>query len=1101
MAAAMGVEDANADYVLRVKYDAAQFKQLVATLEDAGFGTTVRRGAVALEVLLFVKLRAAQFAEQAEIDLIRSYEFGVTAKNNTNANRRRIIYDYLTLLKLAGGLAIEVNDTVLAICPVTHAMRSSTFVQDVTVRPTLEQIRYAYGAEISLYFEFAQFYIMWLGYLLIFGVISYVLHRKILLMLYTFINLGWGLLFITFWRRREQRLVHEWGVQNCHLVAEHQAQLLQLNKLFEKTLSYKHTDTGSANRFLKQLAFTPVALGFVAVLVGYQLACFVIEIFLGEVYDGPLKLVLTLLPTVMIVVFVPILLFVYNMVLTHFVKWENHDNDALREKLVLVKNFVLNFLTLYVPLIITLFIYLPFAHLIEPELDVLRGYIDQLVLHNAFYYKYMTKLKLLRDFTINQHRLTNQFFYFVVTNQVIQLVTKYAVPLAITKAKEMMAARGEPDQPTTDAVDLLEETYLELVRHIVALPTYDVNDDYRALVAQYGYLILFGPVWPLAPLVLVGFNLVTLYLDISKVAGGKYFQPPVPRRVDLVQPWGYALFGLTWIALVVLPVITAFYRHGTTPPKTLGQWALDKALVNLLSLIKLVVLMLVLEHGFLVLHYVLLKFLDLYKLSAEWDNDFFENDLKLRHDYYLANVKPTFDFSEKDYSPIWLELTPEQLALAAAQYAREDKTAANKQHEAERLRAAEKANPVADHAALELNPVRANKALDLKNPMLQGYLTATEVNTDLTLHKRQLDKAGVLDPANPALQGYLTGSEVVTDLVLKNRQARDKAELRPHMSEEDSFRVDREGVVSTIDDKALHVDEDPEFDGTKAGVEALGAAEPLESQTKDPVVPLGSPAVAVSPLVQVIPAGGVDNEEAVRAATHPSLVLLGPSAPTATPRSTLAHGSLITPAAFSAEDADGNVAKTRAVEEKHAQGSTVLAETVIDTPEGAKNVTQVATETVKPGKTLDPTAQGKQTTVVDDEGKETITQTIDAGDRTIKQVTQTVPAGMAAPSNLAQADPSQYQEVLHTQAAQAKKIAAAVDANAGAGITETVTKAADGTVAVGDAAALGVGSVSNKAGALGVDKVPARGSSPAQSDLSSGKLGKKLTLKKMFNKK
>ena len=177
----------------------------------------------------------------------------------------------------------------------------------------------------------------------------------------------------------EQHLVNVWGVQNSHLIEEHNSELAKVNERYEEKSTYFHANNTNGFRFLKQLAFIPIALVFVGVLISYQLSCFCIEIFLTDIYDGPGKSLLTLLPTVLISVFVPILTIVYNAVTDIIVKWENHDNQYSKNNSILVKTFVLNFLTGYVPLIITSFIYLPFAHLVQPHLVILKPLLPHML--------------------------------------------------------------------------------------------------------------------------------------------------------------------------------------------------------------------------------------------------------------------------------------------------------------------------------------------------------------------------------------------------------------------------------------------------------------------------------------------------------------------------------------------------------------------------------------------------------------------------------------------------------------------------------------------------------------------------------------------------
>ncbi|CUM53280.1 uncharacterized protein AC631_00563 [Debaryomyces fabryi] len=628
----------------------ANIEKLVNGLSANGFYTQVRpSGDSQSNLLVFVKLASYKYAEEIEKDLIKNYEYGVTAKNDSPAEKLRIIANVLTSPSSVGGVGITVGkgdwSFVQSITPITDSLKQSTFVEDFQAHVTngdvsTNTIKEKFGVQIALYFEFLKFYTLWLGYLSVFGLVSYFKSKKSFLLTYTFINLIWGCLFITFWNRRQQYLVNFWGVQNSHYIEEHISALAKLNEKFEEKSTYEKKGNTSGIRFVKQLAFIPIALLFVGILIGYQLGCFALEIFLSEIYDGPGKAFLTLLPTILISVFVPILTIGYGIVTDHVLAWENHDNEYSRDNSIIVKQFVLNFLTSYGPLIITSFIYLPFAHLVQPHIGDIQYSISKNLNHDRFYHKYLTNLKRSEDFKINQQRLNVQFFYFIVTNQVIQIVLKYVLPVVLQKGIKFFKTKiqGKPDYKVDDRE--IEKSWLDIVRNATQLPEYNVNDDFRGLTLQYGYLIIFGPVWSLAPIISIIFNIITFKLDMFKLSNGKYFKPPIPHRVDSIHPWDHALFALTWIGSIISPVITAFYHHGTQPPKTLGQFALDKASVNI-SGTTLIFLVFLSEHLFFVFWVVLFKISKLFKSEVERKNDFGANDLKIRHDYYSSKVEQT----------------------------------------------------------------------------------------------------------------------------------------------------------------------------------------------------------------------------------------------------------------------------------------------------------------------------------------------------------------------------------------------------------------------------------------------------------------------------
>lgn len=643
------------------KKDQASLEKLILLLNEKGFYTQVKDFNES-SLLIFIKLAHYKLNELCEKDLIRNYEFGITASIDNRADKLRIIYDFLTGSTL-DDLDLFKFSHVKNISPVNKSINDTTVYQDVTAHlfswknPSTNFIKENFGIRVALYFEFVKFLINWLGFLSVFGIISFFKYKGAFSFTFCAVNLVWGCLCICFWKKREKYLVSFWGYSNYHLTQDHKLQLVDINEYFETKSEYSHHDNYEGYKFLKQLLFIPVAIIFAVALVVFQLGCFVLEIFIREIYDGPGKLFLALIPTVMLSVFVPVLTIVFNKVSDILIKFENHNNDYTKNNSILLKQFVLNFLTSYMPLLITSFIYLPFAHLIKPNLPVIQSSIEKNVNSSRFYYKYLTQLKNHENFVINQERLSIQFFYFVVTNQVVQLVLKYGLPQIIGFVMQFIAKNDYVPKDTPS-----ESVWLQNVRKYVSLPSYNVNDDFRFIVITYGYLILFGPVWSVAPLVSLIFLVITLKLDYFKLLNGKYFQPPIPERADSIYPWNYALFLLTWLGSIVSPAISAFYRHGKEPPKSMGQFVLDNASVHTKSSHLLIILLLS-EHSFLLLWYLLNKLFDFFKSDKEWENDFTDNDIKLRHDYYSSKVKGHFKHSTDGK---WSTCTPE-LSLKQAE--------------------------------------------------------------------------------------------------------------------------------------------------------------------------------------------------------------------------------------------------------------------------------------------------------------------------------------------------------------------------------------------------------------------------------------------------
>src|SRR5271170_436602 len=95
------------------------------------------------------------------------------------------------------------------------------------------------------------------------------------------------------------------------------------------------------------------------------------------------------------------------------------------ESAMVQKVFVLNFITSYLAIFLTAFVYIPFATVLVPYLDVFQLTVKPFAEDE----KHMTV-----GFQINPNRLKKQVIYFTVTAQIVNLMLEVAVPYIKHKA-------------------------------------------------------------------------------------------------------------------------------------------------------------------------------------------------------------------------------------------------------------------------------------------------------------------------------------------------------------------------------------------------------------------------------------------------------------------------------------------------------------------------------------------------------------------------------------------------------------------------------------------------------------------------------------------
>ena len=256
------------------------------------------------------------------------------------------------------------------------------------------------------------------------------------------------------------------------------------------------------------------------------------------------------------------------------------------------KIFVLNFITSYLPIFLTAFVYVPFAQIIVPHLDVFQLVVKPFAENE----KQMQTPQV--GFQINPDRLKKQIIYFAVTAQIVNFALEVVMPYVkrkvFVKVKEVKAdraaKRGGTSSPTAD--DHPEESaFLVRVRNEAELSNYDVTGDFREMIVQFGkypvlyfgclliisgYLSLFSVIWPLVPVSFLINNWIELRGDALKIA--LETQRPVPWRADSIGPWLDCLGFLAWLGSLTSAALVYLFRgNGLGPegtPWDIKAWGL-----------------------------------------------------------------------------------------------------------------------------------------------------------------------------------------------------------------------------------------------------------------------------------------------------------------------------------------------------------------------------------------------------------------------------------------------------------------------------------------------------------------------------------------------
>ncbi|KAG9244541.1 plasma membrane stress response protein-like protein [Calycina marina] len=576
----------------------AKFIKLIKALHQVGLSTEVRNSDNCA-VLIFVKV-ASDNHLKAEVyrSRVQDWLYGVRAtapekeldnhlkqEPITDAERLRLVYMLITKPAEEGGAGITPKtgdwhgiESIFALHD--HAF-NKTWIKDLTSKTFLDakdltEIRNRFGEKIAFYFSFLQSYFMALTFPAIFGFSAWILLGSYS-PIYAIVNAFWCIGFTEYWKKQETDLAVQWGVRGVSKIQRENPHFKHESLITDPITGENIKIYSPFKRLARQLLQIPFALATGIILGTLIATCFGIEIFITEVYNGPFKAYLAFLPTVILTVLMPTLSALLTDFASKLTDLENYETTDAREAAMVRKVFVLNFITSYMPIFLTAFVYIPFAQILVPHLDIFQLTVRPFAEDT----KQMTTPKA--GFKINPNRLKKQVIYFTVTAQVVgfalEVIAPYFKRQVFQKVKSVKAnqaaRRGGSAAPVT--VDHPEESdFLTRVRTESELGIYDVSSDLREMVIQFGYLSLFSVVWPLTACSFLINNWIELRGDALKIAIET--QRPVPWRADSIGPWIDALSFLTWLgSLTSAALVYLFSGEDGGPagnPETIKGWGL-----------------------------------------------------------------------------------------------------------------------------------------------------------------------------------------------------------------------------------------------------------------------------------------------------------------------------------------------------------------------------------------------------------------------------------------------------------------------------------------------------------------------------------------------
>ncbi|KAE8352314.1 calcium-activated chloride channel-domain-containing protein [Aspergillus coremiiformis] len=552
-----------------------EFRTLIQDLHEAKLQMQVRPGYGA-SLLVCIRVPRDYLGNMVYKSRVKDWLYGIihevpigdeqtSIDAETAAEELRSVYHAVTWSKALGGAGITAQSgkwkNVTGTFPLHDPSANAELLRKwsrtlLLTAEDLDAIRALYGEKVAYYFAFIQCYSTFLIFPAVWGVFSW-LYLGPYSITCASVNCLWCIVFVEYWKIRETDLSIRWNVKGVGALKVNRPQYVWDKEVRDSVTGEVVRVFPAHKQFLRQMLLLPFATVASIALGSLIVVTFAMEIFISEVYRGPFKEYLEFLPTVLFSLSLPWINNTLTRIATQLTDYENYRTQDQFDIAQTSKTFVMNFITSFLPTILTAFVYVPFGARLLPYLSV-------------FYVGSFAKAGDTRRVHVDPSRLQQEVIYLSVTGQVLnfgeEVVLPYVKRVLVQKwrdyrQKYAMAAHGRryshrTDQLLNDVPD--EASFLWRVRTEAEADEYNVHDDTLEMCVQYGYLALFGVSWPLVPLGFLANNWLELRGDFFKLS--LECQRPPPIRADSIGPSLQGLEVLTWLGTLSTAAIVYLYR-------------------------------------------------------------------------------------------------------------------------------------------------------------------------------------------------------------------------------------------------------------------------------------------------------------------------------------------------------------------------------------------------------------------------------------------------------------------------------------------------------------------------------------------------------------
>ncbi|KAE9401132.1 hypothetical protein BT96DRAFT_818323 [Gymnopus androsaceus JB14] len=575
-----------------------KYRALLKALEDGGLKAAGRAGESEGQILVFVSCPDTALKvlvhKERETDFLAGLPVIPVSDQNvlSPSERIRLVHAYITSAPSDGGLGIHPEvpswDFIQSIFCLHDRefnelwIRAWTHNWISTASVPREQIRDHFGDAMSLYFIFIQSYTRALAVPAAIGIVFWFIEASYS-PIYSLLISVWAIGFVEWWRLEERRIALKYGVRGA-------------TKVEKARVQNAHLDGSAWMREVRILASVPVIIGFALLLAVLMTVIFFLEEFCEHFYTGPGKQYVSFTPTILYAIFIPHLISFFQSCAESFTAWENHFLHSTHDRSVTLKTFIFTALVAYLSLTLTALVYVPFG---DAMVKAALGWLGQSA-YSTILFDGRSELRLDRA------RLEEQMFAYCATNQLMDSAQEIGWPYLMKLWEDLLELgpwkkhppskhmildelsdsppsspiSESPTQETYTPQSPFERTFSHLrsfstsslgfthnspqpllarALHESTLPSTPSNlsTDYSEMVIQFGYIVLWSTIFPLAPLLALLNNVLEMRKDAFRIT--QHEQRAIPNRVESIGPWLDVLGFLGWGSAVVNVILVGLF--------------------------------------------------------------------------------------------------------------------------------------------------------------------------------------------------------------------------------------------------------------------------------------------------------------------------------------------------------------------------------------------------------------------------------------------------------------------------------------------------------------------------------------------------------------